>query len=282
MFAILFRVLEFKSVLDAEEIDLKLLRKLAFSVGCPHEESVRSKCWKILLNYLPLKRQDWKKHLQEQRATYRQFIDEMIVQPGAKHDFSEREDVTFEDHPLNPNPDSEWSQFFKDNEMLIQIDKDCRRLCPDLAFFQSATPHPCVDVIKNERRLNSLRKRVEQSTLRSQIISKNRLGITTADVSFKRPKKSAYDDFVVLPEGEEAHWEVAERILFVYAKLNPGQGYVQGMNEILGPIYYTMASDADDDTQENAEADSFWCFTNLMSEIRDNFIKHLDESECGI
>ena len=30
-----------------------------------------------------------------------------------------------------------------------------------------------------------------------------------------------------LPPGEEAHWEVVERVLFVYAKLNPGQGYVQ-------------------------------------------------------
>ena len=33
---------------------------------------------------------------------------------------------------------------------------------------------------------------------------------------------------------------------------------------------------------ENAEPDAFWCFTNLMSEIRDNFIKTLDHSECGI
>ena len=33
---------------------------------------------------------------------------------------------------------------------------------------------------------------------------------------------------------------------------------------------------------ENAEPDAFWCFTNLMSEIRDNFIKTLDYSECGI
>lgn len=28
--------------------------------------------------------------------------------------------------PLNPNPESVWSQYFKDNEMLLQIDKDCR------------------------------------------------------------------------------------------------------------------------------------------------------------
>lgn len=46
-----------------------------------------------------------------------------------------------------------------------------------------------------------------------------------------------------MDEGQEAHWEVVQRILFIYAKLNPGQGYVQGMNEIIGPIYYIMASD---------------------------------------
>lgn len=46
-----------------------------------------------------------------------------------------------------------------------------------------------------------------------------------------------------MEEGQEAHWEIVQRILFLYAKLNPGQGYVQGMNEIIGPIYYVFASD---------------------------------------
>lgn len=50
-----------------------------------------------------------------------------------------------------------------------------------------------------------------------------------------------------MEEGQEAHWEVVQRILFLYAKLNPGQSYVQGMNEIVGPIYYVMASDPDPD-----------------------------------
>ena len=35
------------------------------------------------------------------------------------------------------------------------------------------------------------------------------------------------EDYAPLDEGREAHWEVVERILFLYAKLNPGQGYVQ-------------------------------------------------------
>lgn len=28
--------------------------------------------------------------------------------------------------PLNPNPDSRWNTYFKDNEVLLQIDKDVR------------------------------------------------------------------------------------------------------------------------------------------------------------
>ena len=36
------------------------------------------------------------------------------------------------------------------------------------------------------------------------------------------------------------------------------------------------------DLKEHAEADCFFCFTNLMSDIRDFFIKSLDEAESGI
>lgn len=31
-----------------------------------------------------------------------------------------------------------------------------------------------------------------------------------------------------------------------------------------------------------AECDAFFCFTNLMAEHRDNFIRSLDNSVCGI
>ena len=33
---------------------------------------------------------------------------------------------------------------------------------------------------------------------------------------------------------------------------------------------------------EHAEADAFFCFTHLMGEIKDNFLKTLDDSACGI
>ncbi|KAL4689409.1 hypothetical protein H8959_012200 [Pygathrix nigripes] len=94
--------------------------------GIPCEGGLRCLCWKILLNYLPLERASWTSILAKQRELYAQFLREMIIQPGiAKANMGvSREDVTFEDHPLNPNPDSRWNTYFKDNEVLLQIDKD--------------------------------------------------------------------------------------------------------------------------------------------------------------
>jgi hypothetical protein len=63
--------------------------------------------------------------------------------------------------------------------------------------------------------------------------------------------KKASEDYAPMEEGSEAHWEVVQRILFLYAKLNPGQGYVQGMNEIIGPIYYTFATDPNSEWRGN-------------------------------
>jgi hypothetical protein len=79
------------------------------------------------------------------------------------------------------------------------------------------------------------------------------------------------------------HWEAIERVLFIYAKLNPGVGYVQGMNELLAPIYYVFAKDDDLESQAYAEADSFFVFTTLMSDVRDHFVRSLDlDASSGI
>ena len=39
------------------------------------------------------------------------------------------------------------------------------------------------------------------------------------------------------------HYDVLSRLLFIYAKVNAGLCYVQGMNEILAPIYYALMTD---------------------------------------
>ena len=64
------------------------------------------------------------------------------------------------DHPLNPNPDSQWQSFFKDNEVLLQVDKDVRRLCPEISFFSQRTEFPNGRVVSGE--YERLHQRVQQ------------------------------------------------------------------------------------------------------------------------
>jgi len=265
------RVQEFDALLFSEgSVDIKALKQKCFR-GIPEGKSRRSVSWRILLGYLPRERKLWKDCLMEKRALYKQLIDEMILSPP------ESNSPVIEDHPLNPNPNSNWQHFFKDNEVLLQIDKDVRRLCPDISFFSQASEYP--NPIMAKRGFDRLHQRVNQTVL--DVEASQRKGIGPSILA-TIPKKRAMEDYAPLSAGSEAHWEVVERILFLYAKLNPGQGYVQGMNEIIGPIYYVFASDSNTEWKENAEADCFFCFTNLMSDIRDFFIKTLDDSPTGI
>jgi len=79
----------------------------------------------------------------------------------------------------------------------------------------------------------------------------------------------------------ETHSDVLARILFIYAKLNPGVRYVQGMNEILAVLYYCFWS-SDELLADYFESDLFFCFTHLMSEIRDGFLRAMDSETTGI
>lgn len=265
------KVLEYDNILSKPKLDLKKLKKLCFC-GIPDQPSLRSLTWKILLNYLPMERAEWGNYLSTQRNTYKKYVEEIIIHPGISHPKS-----TNVDHPLNENCDSQWMTFFKDNEVLLQINRDVRRLCPDISFFQQATKYSLKHLLGTDEYTEILTERVEKCILNSSVIGMSKGGLQNVIL-----RKVRNEDYETLPHGEEAHWQVVERMLFVFAKLNPGIAYIQGMNEIIGPLYYIFASDPDEMWQEHAEEDTFFCFTSIMAEIRDNFIKTLDDSELGI
>lgn len=76
--------------------------------------------------------------------------------------------------------------------------------------------------------------------------------------------------------------EALKRILLIFAKLNPGIRYVQGMNEVVAPLFYVFKTDPDETNAVNAEADTFFCFVQLLSDFRDHFCQQLDNSVVGI
>ena len=56
------------------------------------------------------------------------------------------------------------------------------------------------------------------------------------------------------------------------------------MNEVLAVVYYCFWSFSDFNIipEQYLESDLFFCFTNLMTEIRDGFIRDMDREETGI
>jgi hypothetical protein len=80
----------------------------------------------------------------------------------------------------------------------------------------------------------------------------------------------------------QRRYAALERILFVWAKLNRGVKYVQGMNEIVGTIYYVLANDFNEEWAAEAEADSYFLFNIIVTEMRDVFVPDLDTADTGI
>jgi TBC1 domain family member 13 len=82
----------------------------------------------------------------------------------------------------------------------------------------------------------------------------------------------------------ESHSDALARVLFIYAKLNKGIRYVQGMNEILAVLYYCFWKFGNEAaiSTEYLESDLFFCFSNLMSEVQDRFMRDLDKEKEGI
>ncbi|CAO2151964.1 unnamed protein product [Urochloa humidicola] len=80
----------------------------------------------------------------------------------------------------------------------------------------------------------------------------------------------------------KSNQESLRRILIIFSKLNPSIRYVQGMNEVLAPLFYVFKNDPDPSSSASAEGDTYFCFVELLSGFRDNYCKHLDNSSVGI
>lgn len=154
--------------------------------------SFRALSWKMLLGYLGPRRSNWSTTLTQKRALYKQFIMELVLPPGhtrnggadSDDDDDESRGVGLKDHPLSEGPESAWNTFFNDNEFLLQIDKDVRRLCPDISFFQQPTEYPCEIVVHSKgEQGRRLHERVVPSVLSSANVERKGLGVTKVSLN---------------------------------------------------------------------------------------------------
>ncbi|RKO85950.1 rab-GTPase-TBC domain-containing protein, partial [Blyttiomyces helicus] len=256
-----------------------------------------------ILNYIPYDDRDqWEKVLLQQRSLYYTFVNDLILEPSSEEIETARKSRVVDDHPLSAAPESKWASFFEEMGVLEQIDKDVRRTLPDFAFFQLPVafslhspltlhnPTPAVTSPASSPATPTTAPLASAyPSIRARRALFKRIAYLHTDEDFGARSHARSPDSPDPKEEQQQnedtrgdlHWEAIERILFLHSKLNPGVGYVQGLNEILGPVYYVMATDPDLASRAHAEADAFFVFSAIITEFRDHFIRSLDGVSAG-
>ena len=266
------------SIIQQPVVDLLKLRSLVLAEGLPQQAecapSLRALVWRLLLGLLPPVRTEWASQIDAKRALYEKYVYELVhepeqitylrngvspvrnncADPDYKGPVARRQAI---DHPLAlPDSPSRWRRYWSDQEIFDQVNKDVFRTRPELKFFSELS----------DSRMNNVTVRGNAAT-HSYISS-----LEEATSPKAHPFVCAN---IVAPK---SHYDRICRILFLYAKLN--FGYVQGMNEIVAPLYYTFYHDALEG--HFVESDCFFALTSVMTEQRDIFCKNMDDSTCGM
>ena len=74
------------------------------------------------------------------------------------------------------NTGNTWDEYFKDNDLLSQIEKDARRLYPDISFFSEPAKYPAVDFIHESYKTGMLKMRISKRNVTSSQSAKSRNG----------------------------------------------------------------------------------------------------------
>ena len=109
-----YRLAQFESLLQSDNVDLNLLRKLCWN-GIPTK--YRSQAWQILLGYMPTNKARRHSTITKKRIEYHEMIETYY-------------------HINTNNTNTNIERTSQETEILRQILKDIPRTCPDSPFFQ--------------------------------------------------------------------------------------------------------------------------------------------------
>lgn len=235
--------------------DSNSIRRFAFE-GIPEDMPLlRSLVWKINLRYLPKNYEAWDNFVTKKREEYNDI----------KSSFIKKLNIEVEYRLL----ESEEAGYLNltDRKLLEEIDKDIRRTHSNMHFFYMPS--------KNK-------DKIENQEIEEMIELKKNMDSVRSVLQIYRKDASKW----------ETNSDVLTRVLFIFAKLNDDIGYVQGMNEILAPIYYCFFPEQENPSnvehgdqlefEADIEADSFWAFSQLMEDIKPVFTKSKDSKSDGI
>ena len=263
-------------------INFKKVKTLCFS-GIPDEcQGLRALLWRMLLGYLPPNRGKWESLLKQNRKNYQEFVHEFILKkannvPKAKEGLTNTKSALASTKKPQIVQNDDSSETREETKSMQSTGATGKKTV--VLLDASGEDHP-LSTSKTSQwntffKDQELWDEVEKDTKRTRREISLFGQATSQETVYSYTKQINKDE-------SERHSDVLSRILFIYGKLNPGIRYVQGMNELLAPIYYCFISDENPVFANCAEVDAFYCFSNLMSEAKENFVKALDNTDSGI
>ena len=238
--------------------------------ACLHgiPDSLRAETWRCLLGLVELSEPglDAREASKKRKRTQYYDLAEELLRDAAASPTTNTTDPAALPGTSKRSPQLVW---------LDDIDKDVRRTQSGYAFFSQRSSASAKSA--NARILFD--KLDEMHPHRQEEITE-RYNLRDS-CSPAKASSSASEE----PEGDR-HFECLIRLLYIFALLNPVH-YVQGMSELVAPLYYIFAqratisqsiTGASEPQEEHAEADAFWAFSTLMSEIGDFYVQDSDGS----
>ena len=296
-------------------ISLSALRKFASQAGIHEEGSHRGLTWRVLLGYLPPDNSTWEAVLKEKRDLYTSFVADWFGDvPDCKNGEPLRWKRKVPNRAKRPVV-SGFADVSESSQSSVGGNEEGEEDAVAMVEPETSTqfiPSPIKARFKEKSGMdasvleNLLKKNTNLLQLKGLVeISENSydnddsVTVEEGNAKFRDVAESAklldeirkdvdrtFPDlsFFLDPDDNigKRRYAAIERILFVWSKHNNGVKYVQGMNEIVGTIYYVFANDWNEEWASEAEADSYWLFNILMTSMQDVFVPDLDEADTGI
>ena len=281
-------------------------------LGLPEDlPSLRALIWKINFKYLPKNINKWDSTLKNMRKQYKEIKEAFIMRQ--KEEIKIFEEIENKIKKEEKEKNSQENIIKKCYNIIIEAENkdNYKKNNPILTDYSQKTENYETKETETENESNNNLFLLARSTdrLLLEMINKDISRTHAFFHFFSKPvndsiklnqkdlntfnshtKNIIYQDFKqVYTKGRknseilkfETHSDVLERMLYIYAKMNKDVGYIQGMNEIISPIYYCYSLDKTCDL-ENIEADTFWSFSALMEDIKKYFININNKEKGGI
>jgi hypothetical protein len=266
-----------------------------------HHYNDRGVAWRVLIGYLSCQTEQWHTELLEKRTLYIQLAAEAFRDTSDVVEFAMElrgkrrsrprptsNTINNDDGTTNQNNNSETpihpriQKYWKDNALdpnvLDRLTKDRNAL--QIQDVEQKLNQFIIDQQQDDPERENNEHKIVDDILQDFVESALLLDEIRKDVVRTHPELA----FFLEPTRHlgKRRYAAIERILFLWSKHHKGIRYVQGMNEIVGILYFVLANDPNEEWATWAEADAYWLFHILLAEMSDVFVPGLDAHSTGI